>query len=81
MVLAFMVVRVTQSTMVWIHANAICKRIGLVGGVGRFVNGFEKKKGPKKSDSFLKTVQNETDAGVVCQPNVGGWSRLHPKLD
>ncbi len=54
-------------------------------GVGRFVNGFEEKKKKKaaqnKSDDFFKTARNETGAGVVCQPNVGGWSPLHAKQD
>jgi hypothetical protein len=29
---------------------------GRDGGVARFVNRFEKKKGPKKSDNYFKTA-------------------------
>jgi hypothetical protein len=43
MILAFMVVRVTQSTMVWtLHGSKQMPSSKKYEGVSRFVNGFEK---------------------------------------
>jgi hypothetical protein len=41
-----------------------------------FLSCWSCRNAQNKSDNHLKT-----DAGVVCQPNLGGWSLLHAKQD